>query len=328
MTRAILPKMRHLGFLSVFAALVAAIPQTAPAQDSAKTPRYRRLAPGVETTIKPKVLPEETVSRHAIPALRVRTDLEWTPKLASKTRTLYEMAGDAEFRRDVWCLEFTFKPLRMLQIDIPQPSGRFQKKLIWYMVYRVKNTGLTLHPEEQPGGTFEAKPVPGAPRQLVPQFVLESHERDRQGNRVYKAYLDRIIPAALDPIQQREDPNRRLLNSVEMARTEIPLSDDRIDRSVWGVVTWEDVDPHLDFFSIYIAGLSNAYRWTDPEGAYKEGDSLGKGRQLFQKTLQLNFWRPGDDIREHEEEIRFGVPPGKATLYDCPEGVAHRWIYR
>ncbi|MBN1853446.1 MAG: hypothetical protein JW829_12005 [Pirellulales bacterium] len=320
--------MRYLLILAVISLILPPQLQTAVAQDSETTPQYRRLAPGVETTIQPQVLPAETVSFHAIPALRTQTDLQWTPKLASVKRTLYEMAGDAEFRRDIWCLEFTFKPLRMLEIDIPQPSGRLQKKKIRYMVYRVKNTGATLHPEQQPGGTYDIKPVAGQPRSFIPQFVLESHERDSQGNRIYKAYLDRIIPSALGPIQQREDPNRQILNSVEMARTPIPPSDDRIDRSVWGVVTWEDVDPRLDFFSIYIAGLSNAYRWTDPEGEYKAGDPLGKGRLFFQKTLQLNFWRPGDDIREDEDEIRFGVPPDKAALYDSPEGVAYQWIYR
>lgn len=319
--------MRHLGLVFVLAILTVVFSRQVVAQVNATT-KYRRLAPGVETTISPEVLPAETVSRHAIPMLRTRADLDWAPKLSAKSRTLHEMAADAEFRRDVWCLEFTFKPLRMLEIDIPQPTGKLQKKMIWYMVYRVKNLGTALRPEEQAGGTFEAKPIPGEARPFMPQFVLESHERDRRGNRVYKAYLDRVLPAALAPIQQREDPNRRFLNSVQMANTEIPLSDERIDRSVWGVVTWEDVDPRLDFFSIYITGLSNAYRWNDPEGAYKAGDPFGKGRQFFRKTLQLNFWRPGDDIRENEDEIRFGVPAGKSSLYDCHEGVAHRWTYR
>jgi hypothetical protein len=52
------------------------------------------------------------------------------------------------------------------------------------------------------------------------------------------------------------------------------------------------------------------------------------GRRFYRKTLQLNFWRPGDEIDEHEEEIRFGVPLDKADLYDSEEGVAYRWVYR
>ena len=41
---------------------------------------------------------------------------------------------------------------------------------------------------------------------------------------------------------------------------------------MWGVATWEYVDPRMDFFSIYVKGLTNAYRFADPPGAYKAGE--------------------------------------------------------
>jgi hypothetical protein len=311
--------------LAVAAFLIAG--PSAAAQVASGAPQFRRLAPGVLTTIPAEVLPEETVSHSTLPALRSDPDLDWTPKSSSKSRTLFERAGAVEFRRDVWCLELSFKPLRMITVDVPQPSGRLQQKLVWYMVYRVTNTGVSLHPEQTAGGTFEAKPGPAAPHRFIPQFVLESRERDAKGKPANKAYLSRIIPAAVVPIQEREDRNRRLLSTAEMASVEIPLSKGRINRSIWGVVTWEDVDPELDFFSVYVGGLTNAYRWTNPKGAYRQGDPPGAGRQFAWKTLQLNFWRPGDELREHEEEIRFGVPPGMSDLYDCDEGVAYRWTY-
>jgi hypothetical protein len=254
--------------------------------------------------------------------------LDWTPKFSSKTRTLFEQAGSAEFRRPVHCLELSFKPLRMIDVAVPQPSGRLQKKLIWYLVYRVQNRGVNLAPSQGENGTFAVQPGPPMPHHFIPQFVLESHERDADGKLVPQAYLSRIIPAAVQPIQNREDPNRRLLSTAEMAVVEIPLSKGRIERGVWGVVTWEDVDPELDFFSIYVGGLTNAYRWTNADEGVRAGDPPGTGRQFTWKTLQLNFWRPGDAIREHEQEIRFGVPPGMADLYGCDEGVAYRWVYR
>ena len=54
------------------------------------------------------------------------------------------------------------------------------------------------------------------------------------------------------------------------------------------------------------------------------------------KTLQLNFWRPGDVVYEHEEEIRYGVPavsdPAEQakilTKYGITERVDHLWVYR
>ena len=45
-------------------------------------------------------------------------------------------------------LDFKFKPVRMIWVDIPQPSGYMQRKLIWYMVYSVTNTGKVMHPVE------------------------------------------------------------------------------------------------------------------------------------------------------------------------------------
>ena len=67
-----------------------------------------------------------------------------------------------------------------------------------------------------------------------------------------------------------------------------------------------------------IEGLTNAYRWEDPEGAWNDGDPPGTGRTFTTKTLQLNFWRPGDEFDPHEDEIRFGIP-GKEP---------YRWMYR
>ena len=63
-------------------------------------------------------------------------------------------------------------------------------------------------------------------------------------------------------------------------------------------------------------------------GDTRPGDPPGTGRTFTRKILQLNFWRPGDDYLQNEKEIRFGVARGKADLYDVPEGVAYRWVYR
>ena len=103
----------------------------------------------------------------------------------------------------------------------------------------------------------------------------------------------------------------------------------RIDRGVWGVATWEDIDPNIDFFSIYVGGLTNAYQWTDPRGRLQAGRPPGTGRQFAHKTLQLNFWRPGDE----SEPERAGNPLRRRpragpTSTTSSEGVAYRWVYR
>lgn len=254
----------------------------------------RRLAPGVLITIPPDPQAADTVTRRDVVEL-----LAVDPK--------FDWAKDIAFRRDVFCLEFQFKPVRVIAVDLPQPSGLFQRKLVWYLVYCVTHSGKVLHPEPAQNGSYDVQQVEQAV-QFVPEFVLDCP-------RLNKRYADRVIPLAFQKIAQREDPNQRFYNTVEMVRELKP------GESVWGIATWEDIDPRVDRFSVYVYGLTNAYRWVDAEPV-QPNDKLGKGRTLYRKALQLNFWRPGDEFdrrpTEVEAEIRFGWP-------DKP---AYQWVFR
>ncbi len=192
----------------------------------------------------------------------------------------------------------------------------------------MRNTGERIRPVASENGEFTAEAGEPEPVTFYPHFVLEGQDLNAAGEKIYKAYLDRVLPAATETIRRRETPGRVLLNSAQMAAEPIPVSTADNDNSVWGVAVWEDVDPEMDFLSIYVAGLTNAHVWADTAGAYRAGDPSGKGRRIAAKTLQLNFWRPGDEFLENEAEIRYGVPPGKASLYGVEEGVAHRWTFR
>ena len=103
-----------------------------------------------------------------------------------------------------------------------------------------------------------------------------------------------------------------MLDTVQMTDVEIKPSKKAGQNEVWGVVTWEGVDPSTDRFSIYVQGLSNAYNWKDGEKS-KDGT-----QKYYRKTLQMNFYRPGDELFENEREIRFGIP-GE---------VDYRWLYK
>jgi hypothetical protein len=290
------------GFVSLYA--------IAPAVAQEPAPPFRQLAPGVEITIPASLEEAETVSKadvveilHGIPGL------DWSPKYAPETRTLKALATGTEFRRTIWCLEFTFKPVRTIWVDVPQANGKMQRTLVWYMIYHVRNPGGALRPTKNDEGVVTIEPVDREVR-FFPQFVLESHE-------FRKAYLDRIMPTAIQAIQQKEDPNRKLYNTVEIGSQLVPVSSDLVDKSLWGVATWEAVDPRIDYFSVYVEGLTNAYKWVDPEGAFKAGHPPTTGRVLMQKNLMLNFWRPGDE-KDDQQLIRFGIP-GK---------VDYSWVYR
>jgi hypothetical protein len=268
--------------IAVLATLWAA---TVFAQDAGQEGQgpFRRLAPGVERTIPPNIDAAETHSwmQKLDELSRLAADQQ-VPEFGKRPWAA-SMLKDVRLNHDVWCLEFSFKPVRFVTVEVPTASGRVEQKLVWYLVYRVRNTS--------------EKPV-----RFVPQFVLHSRDTD-----LY--YPDRIIATAIEPIRQREDPRRRLLNTVEMSNAEIPPSPDSDEGSVWGVALWRDIDPATDRFSIFIKGLTNAYRIkTDDEGNWQG---------YTRKTLQLNFWRPGDEFFEHEGEIRYGTPGD----------VDYRWVY-
>jgi hypothetical protein len=300
---------------------VAATPVAASAQGPAE------FAPGILTAVPPAADREDVIGVHVIPEIRADETLQWEPSSTTKSRTLYEMAKEAVFVNDVWCLELAFKPLRMIEVDVPQPSGRLQRKMIWYMVYRVRNTGAGLTGKVNADGTFDTQPKATDAVRFIPEFALVSQDRSG-GQRVRKAYLDRIVPSALEPIRRRELSEGELLHSAQLPQHELRIETGRVQRGVWGVAMWEDVDPRIDFFSVFVRGLTNAYKWTVPPDAYKAGDPPGTGRKFIYKTLQLNFWRPGDEIDQNEREIIFGVAPGRGDFYDSPEGVAYRWVYR
>jgi hypothetical protein len=322
--------MRHfsqtLSLAGTVALLVTCLAARSQAADASSAPRP--FAPGVLTTIPPDLKPDETVSTHDVVEIHTDPNVRWKPELMAESKTLYGMSGDVKFRRAIWCLEFSFKPLRMIHVDVPQANGKIENKLVWYMVYSVKNTGRTLAPVQQKDGVYTEEIGKGGPVRFIPSFVLQSQDRQPNGERIDKEYLDRLIPAAYDAIRARESHDHPLLNSAQMATQLIPVSDERADRSVWGYVTWVDIDPRIDFFSIFVGGLTNAYQWTDPPGAYKTGDELLTGREFKRKMLQLNFWRPGDEFGQDETAIRYGAARGKANLYDVFEGVAYRWVYR
>ncbi len=278
-----------------------------PAKKTSNSP----LAPGVMIAIEPDLDMGETVSRHdVVELLAVDKSFDW--------------AKDVDFRHEVWALQFKFKPVRMISVDVPQPSGMMQRKLIWYMVYSVTNTGKTMVPVKDAPlpneneladkqKVYEIKTVE-KPIHFIPEFLLEGHNRlkDKDTDGFPKFYPDRVIPVAAAAIQLREGYGQKILTSVEMNR-EIPVG-----QTFWGVATWEDIDPKIVQFSVYVTGLTNAYRWTDTPGEYKEGGAIGTGRKLERKTLKLNFWRPGDEYYETEDEIRYGIP-GR---------VDYEWVYR
>lgn len=295
----------------------------------------RQYAPGVLKVVPPDQQYDETFTGPApmVEIAKGLPELDWDPNFTAKSQTVFEQAKVAVMRREIWCLEFAFKPLRTISVDVPQASGKMQRKLIWYLVYRVRYLGGDLVPDsvtdEWGRVTFRPAGAAREGRYFFPQFVLQSHE-------FAKSYQDRIIPAAKTPIEEREVRGATLLNTVEISQNPIPLNTDEDPHEVWGLATWEDIDPRIDFFSVFVGGLTNAYKPVDLPDVFKPGDEPGAGRQLLSKTLQLNFWRPGDAVNELEDHIYFGVPytPDLARQFEVlssfglKDRLDYLWVYR
>jgi hypothetical protein len=178
-------------------------------------------------------------------------------------------------REGIWVLDFAYKPVRMVEIEIP---GKGRRK-VHYLYYRVVNRT-------------------GEPRRFVPQFTLVTDDGKR--------HESHEIPLAVQKIQNKEDPTRPLLGAVTVIG-EIPLSTkEGIDDAVFGTAIWDDIDYRTDSFQIYVRGLSDGYQDTEtPDGQ----------RFTRYKALRLDFTRPGDELNPHSSEIRLGDPPFEWVYY-------------
>ena len=292
------------------------------AQDSLlASSRARELAPGVITTVEAIATDDDTADgpREFAELLNLIHDLKWEPNFDPETRTLLEMAESTTFQRQIWNLEFNFKPIRMLDVNGRQ---------IWYLLYYVRNNGRHPTPTRQPDGSYVIEPYDRA-IWFLPSFILESHGLN-------KAYRDTILPDALERIRQREKITGPLYDSASIARVRIEVGREGADQKVWGVAIWDHVDPKTDFVSVYVQGLTNAYRWQAPEAGYT-GDRARDEEIIKVKTLQINFWIPGDEIDRNEGEVIYGIPlypddPEKQAeilkLYGLEQAVDYQWVYR
>ncbi|MDZ4851562.1 MAG: hypothetical protein SGI77_19905 [Pirellulaceae bacterium] len=292
----------------------------------------RELAPGVLITVAPDQNAQDTaIGPLNLDYVAKHPELEWTdpdfeggtPHFASKSETLLEMGRGVTLRHPVWAFEFSFKPVRTIEVDLPSKSGGFERKLVWYLVYRLRYVGGDLLPVLDEAG------VPNAPREVnfkslrfLPRFTLISTQSKIEKDST-------ILRSAVQAIADRERVGKPILDTFQIARREILPSLGDVDNSVWGVATWTDIDPRTDFFVVRVKGLTNAYQLK----------MEGENRKFSRKTLQIHFWRPGDTIAQAEDRIRLGVPAfldnamqnhilKQFAEFELEKRLDYQWVYR
>ena len=230
------------------------------------------LAPGVLTIVPPDRSADDAVQRG--PLLEVTRGQNRSAGPRSGWRSIRPSSSgplSSNIPRDIWCLEFGFKPPRRIDVDIPDAGLRMRRDhLVSRLSGEIPADGGCLRGRMprgsriRPSGPWRfQKPI-----RFLPHFVLESREglSSVEGlTTIAATSTGRTLghgghsgPRRSPPAVSRHGSDRRH-----------PLQP---GEERWGVATWEAVDPRIDYFSIYVRGLTNATRWrTRPGECHRPG---------------------------------------------------------
>lgn len=210
----------------------------------------------------------------------------------------------------LWIAEIQYKPVRLIRIPVTDPkTKRTETEWVWYMMYRMIPRDYTelaakgreelirklSDPEHDPENVQDAA---RAPSLMLPRFLLRTDDKG-----AVQEYQDELNPRIQDAIFRREmgrkGENRKLHNSVEAIAsvgTPVPADDpNALDQAVYGVAIWRNVDLKTDFFTVFMSGLTNAYR-------VRTGEN---GEQIVEEKVAVQkFSRPGDEFKPTEKEFQ------------------------
>ena len=180
----------------------------------------------------------------------------------------------------LWVLEVQYKSLRMIYIDLTDPkTGKQKKELIWYLAYKVLNRpfeGQQDDSDKKPLNQFD-KP-PNEKPIFVPEFTLMTAD-----NGVQRIYEDEILPEAQAAIIKRERQTFR--NSVEVVGPipEItPFDATKMEENaIYGLAMWRGVNPETDYFTVFLSGFSNGYRYVKGPVSYGQLSELVDNGELL-----------------------------------------------
>jgi len=219
---------------------------------------------------------------------------------------------------ELWIAEIQYKPVRLMQLPVKDPkTGETTTELIWYMVYRFIPRDYTdiagagkaelvqklTDPQRDPENPAEkrrSEPL-SIPRFLLKIDDVSSGEEDPGYPREYVDQLNRDVQQAVFQREiGRRGQNVKLHNSVEAIQEvgdPVAADDpDALSHALYGVAISRNVDPRTDYFTVYMSGLTNAYRIRTEKN----------GQQVIEeKVVVQKFARPGDEFKLTEQEFQF-----------------------
>lgn len=186
----------------------------------------------------------------------------------------------------IWTLHFRYKPVRIVTVDVPGNG----KQQVWYMPFQIYNRTEN-------------------PQLITPMFELVTKDLNT-------SHKDEPQPALFKAVSLLEDPTGilNLKSSIALSKDKIPMTKpDSFPRLISGLAIWTDVPERAaktNRFSVYVSGIS--------DGLVVE--PLADGGQLVKtKTLQLDFFKPTDDVNPRAGDIKIEENGGLG---------GERWIYR
>ena len=307
------------------------------------------VAPGGLITILPAIDYESVVSRANMIELRAQLpepdhDLQNDPRFKPEV-----WAEQVRLVRDVWCLQFSFKPLRIIDVDIPSTEG-YDRKKVWYLVYKVENLGPANLDEKRiqsalgsavPPGNERSLPVPtdktqnnvprSAPLEIRQQTgIFAPHPGNAEAIRFEPLFLlatDRLVIKSEPVINLESGKTEWNTETTEVSYVDsvIPLAllkikeRERMAAFPETTVSIKDktISPGEELWGVAM--------WTDIDPRINEfsifvggltnayqgwSDPNGEGCITLPRVLRLDWWRVGDAKSLNESQIHFGSKEG------------------
>jgi hypothetical protein len=262
------------------------------------------------------------------------------PLIARATATGEELANQP----NLWALEVQFKPMRFINVPVTDPAtGKQRLERVWYLVYKAVNRPLG--GQAPPGDTLplnDDDPEPLRPL-FVPEFELLTDDTT-DGRKVSERYRDEIVPGAEPFINARE--KRVYQNSADVVQElpdPVPPGEETDQNTIYGVAMWRGVPAETDYFTVFMGGFSNGYRYVQGPVKFETLRQMARGGQLdptnavwdgmqFVKTASesCNWMASGDRVLDRPREWEFGGNvPGLFNDIKPPAAGAENylWLY-
>ena len=171
-----------------------------------------------------------------------------------------------------WELTFEHKEPRRIVVNV---SGSRTPKAYWYLPYTITNEG-----EEA--------------QDFIPQFQLLTARGKihRSGRNIPKQVFDAIRG------RERNDllvPPTRVGGEIRPG----------VDQARDSVAIWEEPEPDMDTFRIFVGGLSGEFVELKDDEGKPLTDSKGEPI-ILRKTLQLTYHTNGDEVYPGEDPLQKG----------------------